>query len=263
MFTLMVLMVQGDLTNHYVVTHSSADLHIFYLITGAWAGSSGSLLFWYFILTSLSAVAVYQSRILRNRMPFLFLVLAGLQFIFVFMGLYFSDAQPFRVFPQPMKAGQGLNPLLHQAHGLLVEADGHHGALLVWRPDRPAGRGMALQASPVKLRALEAGLPVLQPETLKTPEVQAALAELRPDLLIVVAYGLILPGWTLTAPRLGCLNIHASRLPRWRGAAPIHRAIEAGDDETGVTIMQMDAGLDTGDILLLETLPIRSMPRPF
>lgn len=119
MFTLMVLMVQGDLTNHYVVTHSSADLHIFYLITGAWAGSSGSLLFWYFILTSLSAVAVYQSRILRNRMPFLFLVLAGLQFIFVFMGLYFSDAQPFRVFPQPMKAGQGLNPLL-QHWGMII-----------------------------------------------------------------------------------------------------------------------------------------------
>jgi methionyl-tRNA formyltransferase len=137
--------------------------------------------------------------------------------------------------------------------------------LVLTQPDRPAGRGMKLQASPVKQLALEHGIPVAQPRSLrldgKFPDDAAAardaIAASRADVMVVAAYGLILPDWTLTAPRLGCLNIHASRLPRWRGAAPIHRAIEAGDDETGVTIMQMDAGLDTGDMLLLETLPIR------
>jgi len=137
--------------------------------------------------------------------------------------------------------------------------------LVLTQPDRPAGRGMKLQASPVKQLALEHAIAVAQPRSLrldgKFPDDAAAardaIAAARADVMVVAAYGLILPDWTLTAPRLGCLNIHASRLPRWRGAAPIHRAIEAGDDETGVTIMQMDAGLDTGDMLLLETLPIR------
>ena len=137
--------------------------------------------------------------------------------------------------------------------------------LVLTQPDRPAGRGMKLQASPVKALAVERGIQVAQPRSLrldgKFPDEAAAareaIAAARADVMVVAAYGLILPDWTLTAPRLGCLNIHASLLPRWRGAAPIHRAIEAGDDETGVTIMQMDAGLDTGDMLLLETLPIR------
>lgn len=117
------------------------------------------------------------------------------------------------------------------------------------QPDRPAGRGKKLQASPVKQLAEEAGIPVFQPATLKDPAAQAELAALGADALVVVAYGLILPQPVLDAPRLGCINVHASLLPRWRGAAPIQRAIEAGDAETGTTIMQMDAGLDTGDML--------------
>ena len=117
------------------------------------------------------------------------------------------------------------------------------------QPDRPAGRGKKLRAGPVKALALEAGIPVFQPPTLKDVESQRQLAGLRPDVLVVVAYGLILPQAVLDIPRFGCLNVHASLLPRWRGAAPIQRAIEAGDEETGVTIMQMDAGLDTGDML--------------
>jgi methionyl-tRNA formyltransferase len=137
-------------------------------------------------------------------------------------------------------------------------------ALVLTQPDRPAGRGMKLQASPVKQFALANGMSVAQPRSLrldgKYPE-EAATARLQieaaqADVMIVAAYGLILPQWVLDAPRLGCLNIHASLLPRWRGAAPIHRAIEAGDAETGITIMQMDAGLDTGDMLLVEKLPI-------
>ncbi|MGJ7509559.1 methionyl-tRNA formyltransferase [Variovorax sp. GT1P44] len=136
--------------------------------------------------------------------------------------------------------------------------------LVLTQPDRPAGRGMKLQASPVKQFAVGRGWPVAQPRSLrldgKYPEdaaaARTALAEAKADVMVVAAYGLILPQWVLDAPRLGCLNIHASLLPRWRGAAPIHRAIEAGDAETGVTIMQMDAGLDTGDMLLRESLPI-------
>ena len=139
-------------------------------------------------------------------------------------------------------------------------------ALVLSQPDRPAGRGMKLQASPVKRFAVDHGIPVAQPRSLrldgKYPEdaqsARAALEAARPDLMVVAAYGLILPQWVLEVPRLGCLNIHASLLPRWRGAAPIHRAIEAGDAETGITIMQMDAGLDTGDMLLVERLPIQS-----
>ena len=129
------------------------------------------------------------------------------------------------------------------------------------QPDRPAGRGRALQASPVKAAALARGLTVAQPDRLRgdSPETAAALAQLadwRPDVMVVVAYGLILPRAVLALPRLGCLNIHASLLPRWRGAAPIQRAILAGDAESGVTIMQMDEGLDTGAMLLARAVPI-------
>jgi methionyl-tRNA formyltransferase len=144
-----------------------------------------------------------------------------------------------------------------------------HGAgfdipLVLTQPDRPAGRGMKLQASPVKQFAQAHGIPVAQPRSLrldgKYPQDAAAAKEAieaaRADVMVVAAYGLILPQWVLDTPRLGCLNIHASLLPRWRGAAPIHRAIEAGDAQTGVTIMQMDAGLDTGAMLLREAVPI-------
>ena len=124
------------------------------------------------------------------------------------------------------------------------------------QPDRPKGRGQQLAASPVKQAALAASLPVAQPATLKTEEGRAPLLAWKPDVLVVVAYGLILPPFALTIPRLGCVNIHASLLPRWRGAAPIQRAILAGDAETGVTIMQMEAGLDTGPLLLKRTIPI-------
>jgi methionyl-tRNA formyltransferase len=137
--------------------------------------------------------------------------------------------------------------------------------LVLTQPDRPAGRGLKLQASPVKQLAQEHGIPVAQPRSLrldgKYPEdaaaAKAALEAARPDVMVVAAYGLILPQWVLDLPRLGCLNIHASLLPRWRGAAPIHRAIEAGDARTGITIMQMDAGLDTGDMLMVEAIDIR------
>ena len=136
--------------------------------------------------------------------------------------------------------------------------------LVLTQPDRPAGRGMKLQASPVKQCAELHGIAVAQPRSLrldgKYPEDAAAardaLLAAQADVMVVAAYGLILPQWTLDLPPRGCLNIHASLLPRWRGAAPIHRAIEAGDAETGVTIMQMDAGLDTGDMLLAERIPI-------
>ena len=119
------------------------------------------------------------------------------------------------------------------------------------QPDRPAGRGQSLNSSAVKRRAIELGLPLEQPATLRTTEAAADLAALQPDLMVVVAYGLILPPAILGVPRLGCWNIHASLLPRWRGAAPIQRAILAGDTTTGITIMQMDAGLDTGPMLLV------------
>ncbi|MDG1582884.1 methionyl-tRNA formyltransferase [Pseudomonas sp. GOM6] len=118
------------------------------------------------------------------------------------------------------------------------------------QPDRPAGRGQKLMPSPVKQLALLHGLPVYQPQTLRDPAAQSELAALQPDLMVVVAYGLILPQVVLDTPRLGCINSHASLLPRWRGAAPIQRAIEAGDASSGVTVMQMEAGLDTGPMLL-------------
>ncbi|MDH4284935.1 MAG: methionyl-tRNA formyltransferase, partial [Gallionellaceae bacterium] len=124
------------------------------------------------------------------------------------------------------------------------------------QPDRPAGRGMRLAPSPVKQLAEAHGLPVLQPASLKQADIQGELAAYGADVMVVAAYGLILPQAVLKIPRYGCLNIHASLLPRWRGAAPIQRAILAGDAETGITIMQMDAGLDTGDMLLKRACPI-------
>jgi methionyl-tRNA formyltransferase len=124
------------------------------------------------------------------------------------------------------------------------------------QPDRPAGRGRGLTPSPVKLEAIQRGIPVLQPLSLKKKASQDALRALAPDLMVVVAYGLILPQAVLDIPTYGCWNVHASLLPRWRGAAPIQRAIEAGDDETGVCLMQMEAGLDTGPVLLSQRTPI-------
>lgn len=140
----------------------------------------------------------------------------------------------------PDFAASHFNALVNSKHQLI-------GAYT--QPDRRAGRGKKLQASPVKIAAEAAGVPVYQPPTLKDPSAQETLAALQADVLVVVAYGLILPAPVLEAPRLGCLNVHASLLPRWRGAAPIARAVEAGDEESGVTIMQMDEGLDTGDML--------------
>ncbi len=150
-----------------------------------------------------------------------------------------------------------------------LHASGHTIALVLSQPDRPAGRGLKLQASAVKQFAVAQAIPVIQPRSLrldgKFPEEAAqarqAIADAKADVMVVAAYGLILPQWVLddmAAPgKFGCLNIHGSLLPRWRGAAPIHRAIEAGDAETGVTIMQMDAGLDTGDMLLVQSMPIQ------
>ncbi|ACL71295.1 methionyl-tRNA formyltransferase [Thioalkalivibrio sulfidiphilus] len=135
--------------------------------------------------------------------------------------------------------------------------DSPHDVVAVYtQPDRPAGRGRKLTPSPIKHLALEHGIPVEQPERLKPPEVQARLRAYAPDVMVVAAYGLILPRAVLEIPKHGCLNIHASLLPRWRGAAPIQRAILAGDAETGVTLMQMAAGLDTGDMLLKAVTPI-------
>ncbi|GMV55045.1 MAG: methionyl-tRNA formyltransferase [Betaproteobacteria bacterium] len=137
----------------------------------------------------------------------------------------------------------------------MLEA-GYSIPLVLTQPDRPAGRGHALVASPVKRLAVAHGLPVQQPASLKTQAAQEAIAAARLDVLVVVAYGLLLPAAVLALPRLGCLNIHASLLPRWRGAAPIQRALLAGDAETGVCIMQMDAGLDTGPVLHVERVAI-------
>lgn len=137
----------------------------------------------------------------------------------------------------------------------LIDA-GHDIALVLTQPDRPAGRGMKLVASPVKQLAERHGIAVYQPERLRTPEQQAPVAAIEADAMVVAAYGIILPQVVLDLPRLGCLNIHGSLLPRWRGAAPIQRAIEAGDAQTGITIMQMDAGLDTGAMLSLHPVAI-------
>ncbi len=145
-----------------------------------------------------------------------------------------------------------------------LRAAGHEIPLVMTQPDRPAGRGLKLTPSPVKQAAMDAGIAVAQPRSLRldgrypdeAAEARALLESVAPDVMVVAAYGLILPQWVLELPRLGCLNIHASLLPRWRGAAPIQRAIEAGDARTGVTIMQMDEGLDTGDMLLERIVPI-------
>ncbi|MBH1430925.1 methionyl-tRNA formyltransferase [Stenotrophomonas maltophilia] len=133
----------------------------------------------------------------------------------------------------------------------------HHEVVAVYtQPDRPAGRGRGLAPSPVKLEAVARGIPVYQPESLKDDAAQQQLRDLQPDLMVVVAYGLILPKAVLAIPTHGCWNVHASLLPRWRGAAPIQRAIQAGDAKTGVCLMQMEAGLDTGPVLLHQELPI-------
>ena len=137
----------------------------------------------------------------------------------------------------------------------IVEA-GHEVALVLSQPDRPAGRGMTLQASPVKKLALEKGIEVFQPLSLKDAAAQAKIAAVGAEVMVVAAYGLILPQVVLDMPRFGCLNIHASLLPRWRGAAPIQRALLAGDAASGVCIMQMEAGLDTGPVLLRGAFPI-------
>ncbi len=149
----------------------------------------------------------------------------------------------------PDFAVPGLDTVLESGHELLA---------VYTQPDRPAGRGRQLTPSPVKQRALAAGIDVRQPETLRDASVQADLAALAPDLMIVIAYGLILPKKVLAIPAHGCWNVHASLLPRWRGAAPIQRAILAGDDETGVCLMQMAAGLDTGPVLLSEATDIEA-----
>ncbi|WP_455222001.1 methionyl-tRNA formyltransferase [Kaarinaea lacus] len=147
----------------------------------------------------------------------------------------------------PEFAAESLKALMQTSHNLLA---------VYTQPDRPAGRGRKLKPSPVKQLALEHDIPVLQPASLKTDEAQQELRAFNADLMVVVAYGLLLPRAVLQAPRLGCINVHASLLPRWRGAAPIQRSILEGDQETGVTIMQMDEGLDTGDMLLVRTTPI-------
>ncbi|MDP8177364.1 methionyl-tRNA formyltransferase [Pasteurella skyensis] len=147
----------------------------------------------------------------------------------------------------PDFAAKHLQHLINSEHNIVA---------VYTQPDKPAGRGKKLQASPVKQLALENNLAVYQPKTLRNEEAQAELKALNADVMVVVAYGLILPEEVLNAPRLGCLNVHGSLLPRWRGAAPIQRSIWAGDKETGVTIMQMDKGLDTGDMLYKVTTPI-------
>lgn len=149
----------------------------------------------------------------------------------------------------PEFAASSLQALLGSEHEMLA---------VYTQPDRPAGRGRKLTASPVKVLALEHDLPVMQPVSLRDEAAQQTLFDFQADVMVVVAYGLILPEPVLAAPRLGCVNVHASLLPRWRGAAPIQRAILAGDAETGVTIMQMDAGLDTGDMLHKVVCPIET-----
>ncbi|WP_096086668.1 methionyl-tRNA formyltransferase [Agaribacterium haliotis] len=149
----------------------------------------------------------------------------------------------------PLKIIFAGTPVFAERH-LQALIDSEHKVVAVYtQPDRPAGRGKKLSASPVKQLALTHDIPVLQPQSLKSDEAQAELADLGADLMVVVAYGLLLPKAVLDTPRLGCINVHGSILPRWRGAAPIQRAVEAGDKQTGITIMQMDIGLDTGAML--------------
>ena len=163
-----------------------------------------------------------------------------------------------------LRVGFAGTPVFARAALAAILQAGHTVPLVLTQPDRPAGRGMKLQGSAVKQLALEHALPLAQPRSLRldgkfaddAAAARQTLQNAKLDALIVAAYGLILPEWVLTTPRLGCLNIHGSLLPRWRGAAPIQRAIEAGDEQTGITIMQMDAGLDTGAMLLKETTAI-------
>lgn len=159
---------------------------------------------------------------------------------------------------QPLRIIFAGTPDFAAAHLEALLSSQHQIVAVYTQPDRPAGRGRKLTPSPVKALALEHQLPVYQPKSLKGEEEQAQLRELNADLMVVVAYGLLLPKAVLDAPRLGCINVHGSILPRWRGAAPIQRAIEAGDQISGVTIMQMDIGLDTGDMLLKSSCPIES-----
>ncbi|AVF75885.1 methionyl-tRNA formyltransferase [Vibrio alginolyticus] len=145
------------------------------------------------------------------------------------------------------------------ARHLAALLSSEHEVIAVYtNPDRPAGRGKKMAAPPVKQLALEHNIPVYQPESFKSDEAKQELADLNADLMVVVAYGMLLPQAVLDTPKLGCINVHGSILPRWRGAAPIQRSIWAGDAETGVTIMQMDIGLDTGDMLKIATLPIEA-----
>ncbi|MGI9877554.1 methionyl-tRNA formyltransferase [Vibrio chagasii] len=145
------------------------------------------------------------------------------------------------------------------ARHLAALLSSEHEVIAVYtQPDRPAGRGKKMTASPVKNISLENNIPVYQPENFKSDEAKQELTDLNADIMVVVAYGLLLPQMVLNTPRLGCINVHGSILPRWRGAAPIQRSIWAGDKETGVTIMQMDIGLDTGDMLSIATLPIEA-----
>lgn len=148
-------------------------------------------------------------------------------------------------------------PQFAAAHLAALLTAGHHIVGVLTQPDRPAGRGQKLTPSPVKMLAEQHALPLAQPQSLRNADTQQALTAWQPDLLIVVAYGLILPRAVLELPRLGCINVHGSLLPRWRGAAPIQRAIAAGDQQTGITIMQMDEGLDTGAMLLKRSCPIQ------
>ncbi|OQX38727.1 MAG: methionyl-tRNA formyltransferase [Oceanospirillales bacterium LUC14_002_19_P2] len=159
---------------------------------------------------------------------------------------------------QPLRIVFAGTPEFASLH-LQAVIDSPHEVIAVYsQPDRPAGRGRKLTPSPVKQLALEHNIPVYQPKTLKTEEARQELAALKPDLMVVVAYGLLLPQAVLDIPKYGCINVHGSILPRWRGAAPIQRSIAAGDKESGVTIMQMDAGLDTGDMLLKACCPIHA-----
>ncbi|GAL08082.1 methionyl-tRNA formyltransferase [Photobacterium aphoticum] len=157
---------------------------------------------------------------------------------------------------KPLKIVFAGTPDFAARHLAALLSSEHEIIAVYTQPDRPAGRGKKLTASPVKEIALEHNIPVYQPENFKSDEAKQALVDLNADLMVVVAYGLLLPQAVLDTPKLGCINVHGSILPRWRGAAPIQRSIWAGDAETGVTIMQMDIGLDTGDMLSIATLPI-------
>ncbi|NOJ25445.1 methionyl-tRNA formyltransferase [Vibrio coralliilyticus] len=159
---------------------------------------------------------------------------------------------------KPLKIVFAGTPDFAARHLAALLSSEHEVIAVYTQPDRPAGRGKKLTASPVKNIALEHDIPVYQPENFKSDEAKQELADLNADLMVVVAYGLLLPQPVLDTPKLGCINVHGSILPRWRGAAPIQRSIWAGDQETGVTIMQMDIGLDTGDMLKIATLPIEA-----